>query len=195
MKISAILFLIGITLLVACNNNTNTTNNATGGTDTPGIRQQARQLNERLKKLDVPSQIFTAPADKLSMITGQKGTVVFITPDDLETESGGKPEKNIVVELKEITNQADLLRANARTTSNGQLLVSGGAYYLKMTSGDKQLRIKKDKTLKIAFPRISDSAMTLFYGERDSSEHMNWQPTQQKLTSKNGYSIDTAEAK
>ena len=161
--------------------------------DSVKLKQDKLRLDEALKKLDVPSQIFNAPGDQLSLIKGKKGTVIFLTPNDLETEDGKAPGSKVVVELKEITNVSELARTNAQTVSNSRLLISGGAYYLNMTSDGKQLKIKAGKSLKIAFPRITDSSMTLFYGGRDSAGQMNWQPTNEPLSSKNGYSVDTRD--
>ncbi len=192
MKIPAILLTAGSLFYVACNN-TPKPSAVDHRADSLRMKQDAENLNETIKKMDVPSQLFSAPGNQLSLIRGKKGTVIFLTPGDLETEDGQAPGNNVIVELKEITNQADLTRANAQTISNGNLLVSGGAYYVNMTSGGRQLKLKKDKALKIAFPKITDSAMGLYYGQRESDGLINWQPTKELLTSKNGYSIDTKD--
>ena len=154
MRNSAILLLVTILFLFGCNNPQKP---ATGNTDSLKMKQDADNLNNILKKVDMPSQIFSAPGDQLSLVKGKKGTVIFLDPSDLETEDGGAPGKQVIVELKEMTTGADLARANAQTMSDGKLLVSGGAYYVNITSGGKQLKLKKDKDLKVAFPKFTDS--------------------------------------
>ena len=190
MRNSAILLLVTILFLFGCNNPQKP---ATGNTDSLKMKQDADNLNNILKKVDMPSQIFSAPGDQLSLVKGKKGTVIFLDPSDLETEDGGAPGKQVIVELKEMTTGADLARANAQTMSDGKLLVSGGAYYVNITSGGKQLKLKKDKDLKVAFPKFTDSTMSVFYGQRDSTGRMNWQPANQQFSSKKGYSVNTAD--
>ncbi len=173
-----------IFVFASCNQHRQTNETTTGNNNAAYATSQEQQLNYLLEKMDVPSQFFTVPCDKPSSVTGKNGTVIYIAPVNLETEDGGKPVQDIIVELKELRDQEDLIRANAQTKSNGKLLVSGGAYYLNMVSGGKQLHIKKDKALKAAFPKISDNPMQLFYGKRDSNTHMDWEPAQ-KLTTNN----------
>lgn len=92
--------------------------------------------------------------------------------------------KAITVELKELTNQKDLLRANAQTVSNGRLLISGGAYYINMTSDGQQLKLKAGKTMSVEFPKLTNNQMALFYGQRDSLEQIYWTKAEQKLESR-----------
>ena len=131
-----------------------------------------------------PSQSFTVSSSKPAQVKGKKGTTVFINPSDLETVDGKSVGNNIQIELKELTNQQQLLRTNAQTVSNGQLLVSGGAYYINMTSDGQQLKLKDGKSLNVAFPKLSDTEMALFYGQRDSLGKINWQKANETLTAK-----------
>src|SRR6188474_3342105 len=82
------------------------------------------KVNEFLKQYEEPSQTFKILADKPAQVTGKQGTIISVNPAYLINENGQPPGKTIEVELKELTNQEQLLRANAQTTSNGQLLVS-----------------------------------------------------------------------
>ena len=191
MRTSAILLLGIMATALSCNNPQKPASGQE--TDSVRIKHDADKLDEVLKKIDPQSQIFSAPGNELSLVRGKKGTVIFLSPDDLETEDGQAPSNKVIVELKELTSTPMLARANAQTISNGSLLVSGGAYYINITSDGKQLKLKKDKELKVAFPKITDSSMSVFYGQRDSQGRMNWQPTNQSFTSKNGYGINTAD--
>jgi hypothetical protein len=59
------------------------------------------------------------------------------------------------------------------------LLVSGGAYYVNMTSDGKQLQLKEGKTMEVEFPQLTDEKMVLFYGGRDELERINWKEATQ----------------
>lgn len=137
-------------------------------------QQEAGVLNGYLKKFEDTPQTFTVSSSKPTKVKGKKGTTIFINPSNLETVDGKPVEEKIQVELKELTSQQELLRANAQTVSNGQLLESGGAYYINMTSNGKQLKLKSGKSLSVVFPKLTNKEMSLFYGQRDSLGQMNW---------------------
>lgn len=149
--------------------------------EVPDSKTEIGKINDLLKQFEEPSQTFKVSSDQPSQVTGQEGTIISINPADLTTEKGNSLGKNIEVELKELTNQEQLLRTNAQTTSNGQMLVSGGAYYINMTSEGEQLKLKEGKTLSVEFPKITSDEMSLFYGQRDSLGKLNWIPAEQKF--------------
>jgi len=146
--------------------------------------EEAETLNDLLQKQEAPVQIFQVSSSKQSKITGRHGTVVHIRPGNLETVDGEPVGDKIEIELKECTHQEALFRSNVQTVSNGQLLVSGGAYYINMTSDGKQLKIKDGKMIEMDFPVLADDEMELFYGQRDSLGRMNWLVVEQKLERK-----------
>ena len=135
---------------------------------------EAQTLNELLQKQEPPVQTFQVSSKKPSKITGRYGTVIHIRPSALETIDGEPVGDKIDIVLKECTNQEELFRGNVQTVSNGELLVSGGAYYVNMTSDGKQLRIKAGQSIEMDFPVLADEEMEFFYGERDSLGRMNW---------------------
>jgi len=165
---------IGIGMLIfSCDNPNTQIKDAEEQTLSSAIADISK-LNDALKKFEEPSQNFKVGTNKPSIITGRKGTKIAINPNDLIRESGNSLGKNIEVELKELTNQTDLLCANAQSVSDGKLLISGGAYYIGMTSNGENLKLKEGKTLNVQFPKISNKEMELFYGERNDLGQMNW---------------------
>jgi hypothetical protein len=142
---------------------------------------EAEKLDNILQTYDKPLQLFQTTSKKPSTVTGALGTVVHVNPAILETFDGQPLGEKINIELKEYCTQVDLLRGNVATVSNGQLLVSGGAYYLSMSSDGNPLRIKEGKSLEVEFAKFSDEEMELFYGQRDSLGQMNWQVAQQQF--------------
>ncbi|MBT1706025.1 hypothetical protein [Chryseosolibacter indicus] len=147
--------------------------------------------SKRLKNLVTKNvtQRFTFKTTKQIVAKGSNGTVLTIDPKNLETEVGGEVMgKEIGVELIELANRYDLITADAQTISNGKLLVSGGAYWIRISSEGKDLKIKKGKSIKAEFPKLSDDEMKLFYGQRDSLEQMNWLETSVLLRQRNNAS-------
>jgi hypothetical protein len=145
---------------------------------------EIEKLNNVLKPYESKPQTFTVSSGKKEEVRGKKGTLITVDPSNLETVDGKPLGKTIEIELKEVTNAADFVYGNARTTSDGKLLVSGGAYYINMTSDGSPLRIKQGKTLSVRFPKNTDENMELFYGQRDSLGQMNWEKTGEKFEKK-----------
>lgn len=175
--ISIIIFI----LVTSCNNKQSTIADTTPTID---FRAEAEKLNDLLKKYDEPSQIFKVLTNKPTQVKGKQGTIISIIPDDLIMDNGAPLGKSITIELKELTNQSQLLKSNAQTVSNGLLLVSGGAYYINLTSNGKQLKIIDGKTLKVEIPKFTHNEMFLFYGQRDSLGKMNWELDKEKIVNK-----------
>ena len=148
------------------------------------ILLEHKRLMEVLKPYEMPMQHYQISSARSTIINGKQGTIIHLNPKNLETISGKPLGKTIDIELIELLNQEQLLRSNTQTMSNGELLVSGGAYYLNMTSEGEQLRVKENKNIPIEFPQIAEEEMLLFYGERDSLEQMNWLVDPQKFKSK-----------
>lgn len=144
-------------------------------------KEEIAKLNDYLKKFDEPSQIFKAPTDKPIKITGKQGTVIHLNPSDLVTESGKPLGKEVEIELKELNNQQQMLRANTQTISDGGILITGGAYYINVTSDGETVKLKEGKSYPVEFIKNSNDDMSLFFGQRDSMGAMNWKPANVKF--------------
>lgn len=171
--------MLTITLFRCNNSSTKDSSSPTIDNNPDNVATEISQLNSLIKKFEEPSQTFSIPSNKASTVKGKAGTKIKVNPVDLVAEDGKPLGKSIEVELKELTNSSQLLKSNAVTMSDGKLLVSGGAYYINMTSEGRQLRIKDNSSLDVEFPKLSDAEMSLFTGQRDSLGKMNWQATTQ----------------
>jgi hypothetical protein len=173
-KIQAFIFLLSAVWLSGCNSPSADHN------EFPGPHAAA-QMDSIMGKFKTPSQTFSVSSSKPSKISGKNGTLIHINPQNLETASGRPLGKTIEVELKELKGRDQFISENVQTVSNGELLTSGGAYFIGMTSGGETLKLKPAKTLQVNFPRFSNKEMSIFYGQRDRMEQMNWLPSGQKL--------------
>ncbi|GAB1855327.1 hypothetical protein MHTCC0001_01600 [Flavobacteriaceae bacterium MHTCC 0001] len=140
-------------------------------------------------------QEFKVGFDSIIEVKGEKGTVIRFNPKDLETKS----TDSLSIELIELTSQQDLLLANAQTVSNGEWLISGGAFKIDIKQDETSLNLKESKTIDVTFPKTTDEGdMALFYGERDVKGDMQWDLINAELKSnpsvvlfKEGFVIDT----
>ncbi len=186
MKNTLLIFLAAAACF-GCNNTTTTTTTTTFDSTTtivnaPDSRHELFALDSVLKQYETPMQRFKASIVTPTKITGAKGTVINVNAADLETVSGKPLGNHIDIELKELTTTEELARDRAATVSDGKLLVSGGAYYINMTSGGEQLKLKTGKTFTVQFPKNTTEEMSLFYGQRDRLGQMNWKGGEQGFT-------------
>lgn len=163
---------IATLLVTSCNQKTNI-----------DIKDEIGKLNKLLENMDESSQFYIISPDSIVTITGEYGTRFIINPSDLITQSGGEINDSIKIELKELTNQYQMAMANAQTISNNRLLVSGGAYFLEITTQGEKVILKPKKKIKIRFPILSQENMSLFSGNRDSLGRLFW--TQEDINLKN----------
>lgn len=178
---------ISFAFLLACNNKKdkgNSTNKISStNTDTvflePG--EPVNILGHARDFVDNITQTFTVAAKKITVIKARQGLKVTVNPAVLEKENGDAVDGKITVSIVELTNSNDLFKSNAATVSNGQLLASGGSYFVGMTCNGQKLRIKNGKTMQIQFPKIKGDNMELFYGERNEEGNMNWVKAGQEL--------------
>jgi len=107
----------------------------------------------------------------------------MIRPTDLEYSDGSRPTGTIDIQILELTNCDELLRAHAATISQGRLLSSGGSYFIGIESNGRPLRIRRGHQLTVLFPVLKSGEMELFYGQRDANNNMNWTPAGTTLPS------------
>lgn len=147
------------------------------------IRAEAKKFCDVFKTYEEPSQFYTVPAHETKDVKGNAGTVISINPDDLTTLTNQAIDNSIEVELKELTNQQQLLRTNAQTVCDGKQLVSGGAYYINLKTQGQPVKLKPGRSLAVQFPKITDTPMALFSGYKDSLGQMQWSKRNQVLKS------------
>lgn len=120
------------------------------------------------------SQHFDVTGGGKQVVVAQGGLKITVDPSCLEYADGSSPKGDIHVRIVELRNSRDFFRHNMATVSNGRLLMSGGSYFIGMSSGGRELQIRKGKTLQTQFPKLVRDEMELFYGNRDSLGNMNW---------------------
>jgi hypothetical protein len=164
-------------ILIGCNNQSNNPNRTFP-------THQFKSIDNLLSEISEKPEEFTIPSNKTSRIKGKNGTVIHVKPNRLVMSDGSSFVDSIKVELIEMIDYSSLILNNAQTVSNGEILTTGGSYYINMTSAGKQLKIKAGDKLEIDFPKITESKMELFYGEKSDSGNLNSVRTKERLRNK-----------
>lgn len=129
--------------------------------DTYGINVLAKNLPTAVK--------FSVKSDKDFPLTTKKGTKLWLESYRLWVSKWNNPTYPYDIEIIELYSLKDMLLYEKPTTSYGQMLTTGGAFYLNVTKDGKTLSPNLANFPKITVPASKvDNAMTVFYevGER-----------------------------
>ncbi len=135
-----------------------------------------RDLSELYKQLDKSFQKFNLPSNRDTAITCKEGTTVKIKANSFVFSKTGKPiTGEINFQIKEYYKTSDILLANLTTTSNADILETGGMIYIEATSKGEKCELKNGVTIEIGFPYETEKDnMQLFNGSWTANK-INWQ--------------------
>jgi hypothetical protein len=136
-------------------------------------------INNYFSNQRAQTQKFTINANNNNIITGTKGTKVYIGGGTLRTISGQMVTGNVTLELKEIVKFSDMVSNNAPTVSKGSLLKSGGEFYISANQNGAPLTLADNANyfIEIAAPAGTSDSMKVFTGS-DSSGVITWSPVE-----------------
>lgn len=147
-------------------------------TDKRASRNPRAALVKLFSKLQKPSQTFTIEASETSKITGDEGTAVSFGANVLVYKGTQEAVDGAVqIVMREFYNTADILKADLTTTSNGEMLETGGMIQIKAFSGGRECELAKGAFIDIDFP-VRDGfrpGMQAFYGDWSSGD-IDWIP-------------------
>jgi Cytochrome c len=127
--------------------------------------------SEKKQKLfnkdNIRTQLFSINPQKENLIKGVRGGEFKIPKGAFE---GNEP---VTIELKEIYAPIEILASGLTTESNGELLESGGMFYINAKRNGEQLDLLKPIDGSIPTEYINDS-MKLFKGEEIKDGNVNW---------------------
>jgi hypothetical protein len=123
-------------------------------------------------------QEYLVNAKTATTVVCKHGLKVNVEPCNLAFEDGSSPAGKIKLEVIEAQSPFDFIVNNAPTICNGNILSSGGSYFINLTNNGRQLHLKKDKALKIEAPKINlKDGMQLYYGNKADDNSISWQET------------------
>lgn len=127
------------------------------------------------QNLNNAKQTFTFNASIYNEIVGQNGVKVLIPANSFKYANGSTVTGTITFELIEILDQASMILMNKPTTSNGQILVSGGQLKLTATQSGNPIYLKANASVTVMVPTSSpDFAMQLFDGTENGNGQVDW---------------------
>jgi hypothetical protein len=106
------------------------------------------------------------------------GMQLLFTPNCCTNGAGQAVTGKVNLEALLIKNKGDMVLMNKPTSSNGQLLVSGGEIFISLNQNGQQLQLASNARV---YLRYADAApnqqMKLFYGDETNPQQFNWVPS------------------
>jgi len=119
-------------------------------------------------------------SDKIETFVGKEGTKITIDPNSLEIIGGKAISGNVEIQLIEYYQTEDIILANLSTSSDKNLIETGGMIKLSATANGQEVVVKNGKEFQIEFSSIEKKGMEIFHGETKDGQ-INWIPNS-KLT-------------
>ena len=120
-------------------------------------------------------QTFTFDAGTAQFFTGTSGVQVYMPANAFVYSNGTTVTGNITLELTEVLTVSEMVKLNKTTTSNGEILVSGGQLNLEASQNGNMLLLAPGMALNVSVPVDSpDPQMGLFTGNQMSNGDILW---------------------
>jgi hypothetical protein len=127
-------------------------------------------------------QSFSFLAEVGTMYTSEEGIIFDIPYYAFRDVAGDTITGTIEAELIEILTPSDMILMNKPTTSDGEVLVTGGQFKLTFTLNDNPVYIAGDTLIYVSVPTdIADIKMKVFNGTEDATGFVNWTPALDSL--------------
>ncbi|MES2515269.1 MAG: hypothetical protein V4580_14045 [Bacteroidota bacterium] len=139
-----------------------------------------QSISDIYKRSKKKASLFIIDNTRDTVIKCKEGTVISIPANAFETQNNNAlTGENIRISVNEYYSVADMLVANLKTSSDGNMIETGGMFLITATSKDTKdsLRLKKGQDITIAIPTSPSKdtdAMQLFNGIHDS-DGVDWQ--------------------
>jgi hypothetical protein len=136
-------------------------------------KSEKKVSSDVLQSFAPPQQENSIDPTKDNVITGAKGTKIFLPANLFVHADGSLPAGRVEVVLEEFFSVAEFASKDLATMSDSLLLETGGMLHIKAMADGKELQVSKDKSYVIAFPGKKVDDMSLFMGDTSSGK-MNW---------------------
>jgi OmpA family len=144
----------------------------------PNKFENFRELDAKLTEKG--TQRFKINPNESILLTAQGSTKIFIPAGSLVLPDGSVPKIDIDIEIKEAFTIKDWIVNNLGTTTHdGEILQTGGMFFIGAKAGKQDLKVKKGSSLNVNMPALGgevDPEMQLFTGSNKPGQAVTWQP-------------------
>jgi hypothetical protein len=133
------------------------------------IASKIELANDITAEVEIPkksAQTFTISSEKDTTIICKEGTKLIIKANSFTTTANREIAGNLVLNITEFYKLSDMLLANLTTTSNKNVLETGGMLHIEAKQNESILKLKESAHIELTFPsKVKKENMQLFSGE------------------------------
>ncbi|MES2727556.1 MAG: hypothetical protein V4643_10675 [Bacteroidota bacterium] len=145
-----------------------------------GCNEPSKTPTNEIKNIlnadNLPLQTFEINTSSDTIIKGKGGTLITIPKNSFADKNGNPVNGNIMFELKEVLTPLDMVLGNFTTTSDGNILQTGGMIYTNAKTNNENIFLANNKTLTVHVPtKNRRDSMLIFSGETNpKTQIINW---------------------
>lgn len=141
----------------------------------PDNTNKITSLQEVLTEIQSAADTFLIDQKKDTLLVANNGSNIKIPANAFQLVDGSTPIGNVKVSVIEAFSVNHILGHNLHTTSNGQLLETGGMINIEASSNGVQLILKENQTIEVSIPKNNDQPdMELFYEVEQEDGTVTW---------------------
>lgn len=149
--------------------------NSTWYTSIPDTAASASLKNDLL--LPVQRDSFQLLAGAVTVFGASSGLQFEITGGALTGSIGQSYFGTIYAETMLLKKKGDMIRMGLPSTSNGRILLSGGAFYARLSNNTTTLSVTPNNHITLTYADTPVfSSMKVFHGDQSSQPGLNWLP-------------------
>jgi len=119
----------------------------------PAVKETYASIDDFIKRNMSPLQTYLINEDLGGSFITPQGTAVTIPPNAFTKSSGAAVSGEVTIQFKDILKKSDMVLNNKPTImTNGQLLVSGGEFYIRAIQEGNTLIIAPGSNVDVALP-------------------------------------------
>lgn len=145
-----------------------------------GLPEQDK-MKELFNQFEKVPQIFSLDPEKDTTISLAEGTEITIEAGALISNSGDEITETIAFRVKEYYNLSDILMADLSTSSNGEMIETGGMIYIDAISNGQFCQVREGGKIEVKFPPEQIKVgMQIFNGIWEEGD-INWEAKEEVI--------------
>jgi hypothetical protein len=152
-------------------------------------------VNDLEQSLLLPPDVDSIEVNSIAdTIHSASGLNCIFPPFSCVDSNGAEINGKVYVESYLLKKKGDLISMGLPTISNGNLLVSGGVFSVKMKQGNSYLKLSSNAQLNVSYnDTLISQQMGLFYNSTTNDGQLNWIPGNDSsnfvIAGNNGYDL------
>lgn len=154
----------------------NATDSARATATVTDATAESKILSDFYQKNEQKPQLFFINNSKdTTIVCAQKTRIRIKSKSFVSAKTGKELPNTIQIAIQEYYKVSDIVLARLSTTTNGNLLETGGMIHITASAGQEQGVLKKGKSIEIEMPRQDAKEGMQLYTGTWSRESINWQ--------------------